>query len=560
MSSKKPIPKAHIVRRASQILFFLILPGLFTQILTSLKSIVTGISSGTFSVQGNMFDMLLLASAILVSAFAGRFFCGWMCAFGAYGDFLAAAGKKLKIKHIEVPELLDKGLKSIKYVLLGGLVVFVWGLQIVTIPSGVNPMEAFGLIFSFGNLPDFSLLIASFLTGSILLAMISIVSLFIPRFFCRYLCPTGALLAAGSLSRILHIRKNRDACGKCTLCSYTCPMQIPLYQADKMRSGECIQCAECVNVCPRKNCRMEVNAAAAAPIAAGVVAVSSMTGLYYIGTFAADTIGSPSSAVSVSTTDGSTVSDTASSNSGAYADGTYTGSGTGFRGTTTVTVTVQNGEITDITLNSKNDDDQYFNRAWDKITALIISSQSTDVDAVSGATFSSNGIMEAVADALKGHENITISTENVTVSTSSAAAEQTTQTTAETAPAAADASQTGSADSSSASAVIAGLSDGVYSGTGTGLRGETQVDVTVKGGKITDIAVVSYQDDQEFFTRAESGVVAAILSAQDPDVDAVSGATYSSNSIMEAVASALGISYENTNSQIQQNFAGGSRH
>lgn len=571
MSNIKKANKTHIFRRATQILFFFILPGLFTQILTSLKTIVMSVSAGTFGVQANLFDILILASVILVTFFAGRFFCGWMCAFGAYGDFLAAVGGKLKIKRIKVPEIRDKFLKSIKYFVLAGLVIFVWGFQLVTIPSGISPMDAFGMLFSFTAVPNFSLIASSFLSGTVLLAAISVISLFIPRFFCRYLCPTGALLAVSSLARILHISKRREKCGKCSLCSYKCPMQIPLYKTDKMSSGECIQCAECVIGCPQKNCRMEINATAAAPVVAGMITVASITGLYYLGTFTSDALGSTSVAAAASsdTAASSASLNTSVSSSGAYEDGTYTGSGNGFRGTTKVTVTVQNGRITDIALLSKNDDAQYFNRAWDTIIALIISGQTTTVDAVSGATFSSNGIMEAVADALKGHEtvSVTLSSADTQASaagssgqTASQSAVSSSQSSVSTQSTAAETAAGSSAGSSPAAAVIASLADGVYEGSGTGFRGETQVKVTVKDGKVTDIEIVSYQDDQQFFSRAQSGVIASIVSSQDPDVDAVSGATFSSNGIMEAVANALGISYENTNSQQQAAQGQGGGH
>lgn len=77
--------------------------------------------------------------------------------------------------------------------------------------------------------------------------------------------------------------------------------------------------------------------------------------------------------------------------------------------------------------------------------------------------------------------------------------------------------------------------------------------VTVSGGKITDITVESYEDDEQFFSRAESTVIDEILSQQSVNVSTVSGATYSSNGIMEAVADALGISFDNPNSSSGQN-------
>ena len=84
--------------------------------------------------------------------------------------------------------------------------------------------------------------------------------------------------------------------------------------------------------------------------------------------------------------------------------------------------------------------------------------------------------------------------------------------------------------------------DGVYTGVGEGFRGTTEVQVTVEDGYIADITVLSFRDDQEFFHKAQSAVINAILTEQTADVSAVSGATFSSNSIMDAVADALGAS------------------
>ena len=93
--------------------------------------------------------------------------------------------------------------------------------------------------------------------------------------------------------------------------------------------------------------------------------------------------------------------------------------------------------------------------------------------------------------------------------------------------------------------------DGTYEGSGTGLRGETLVEVTVQGGQITAISEISKQDDDQFFYRAWDTVTEEIIAAQSIEVDAVSGATYSSNSIMEAVAAALDLTFENPNSTLQ---------
>ena len=242
-------------------------------------------------------------------------------------------------------------------------------------------------------------------------------------------------------------------------------------------------------------------------------------------------------------------------------DGTYTGSGTGFRGETTVDVTVDSGVITDISITSAADDAEYLNKASSAVISEIISGQTTDVDTVSGATYSSKGIIAAVENALSssGSESQTSGQ-----STSDSAAAQTTQETdtqqasgTQETENAAESGSTASADAAESASLSAltDLKDGTYTGSGTGLRGETDVTVTVSGGKITDITIDSYQDDQQFFERAESTVVQEIIDNQSVNVDAVSGATYSSNSIKEAVANALSVDY--TPSTIQNEGHGG---
>ena len=97
---------------------------------------------------------------------------------------------------------------------------------------------------------------------------------------------------------------------------------------------------------------------------------------------------------------------------------------------------------------------------------------------------------------------------------------------------------------------LAEYADGQYTGTGNGFRGATQVQVTVEGGRIVDITVLSYQDDGQYFSRAQSSLIEAIINAQSVDVATVSGATFSANGILEAVADALDLDFTNPNSSL----------
>ena len=97
---------------------------------------------------------------------------------------------------------------------------------------------------------------------------------------------------------------------------------------------------------------------------------------------------------------GTTLADDSTAETSSLADGTYTATAYGYDGDITVTVTVSNGKITAIEASSEEEDQWYFEQAEKTVIAEIIASQSCEVDAVSGATFSSKGIMEAAAGAV----------------------------------------------------------------------------------------------------------------------------------------------------------------
>ena len=199
-------------------------------------------------------------------------------------------------------------------------------------------------------------------------------------------------------------------------------------------------------------------------------------------------------------------------------DGVYTGSGSGFSGTITVQVTVAGGKITAIQIVSSSDDAAYLNRAQAVIPS-VIAAQSTSVDTVSGATYSSKGILMAIHNALV-------------------------QATGGLAQAVAPAASSGTSSSKPHTTITTvtptnGYADGVYLGEGEGYEGPMTVRVTVFGGKVTSIELVSSMDDEPYFGRAWATVPGRIIAAQTTSVDAVSGATYSSEGIRDAVNNAL---------------------
>ena len=336
---------------------------------------------------------------------------------------------------------------------------------------------------------------------------------------------------------------------------------------------------KCVDACVKNNAKTNT-----IPAVSGAAAAAALIGISYIGT-----ISQPVLNTDAVQTDTSEV--TEQSISGKYKDGTYTGSAYGYRGQTTVSVTVSGGMIININTESYEDDREFFERAENKVIPEIISAQDVQVDTVSGATFSSKGIINAVENAL-GDQLL----QGITESSTSESSESTDQESSETndervkrifsterhhkkheeetyyehedqnsaeesseqeeeaeisqSPADeenSDIEEQEKTEQSTASSDAA-LEDGVYTGSGTGFRGTTTVEVTVDNGKISNITVTSYQDDKQFFSRAESGIISSIISSQSTDVDTVSGATFSSNGLIEAVSDALGREFTNPNS------------
>lgn len=430
---KRKIPVVRIVRAVSQILLFLFLPGLYISAFSGVKQIVLSILHHSFY-PVTLLPQIVAALVVLpVTFLLGRFFCGWMCAFGSLGDFIYETVAKIRGRKPRIGEKADRALKLVKYIWLALLVWIVW-VSGSTAFAAANPWDAFGMLLTVGKAPAIVFVLTNLLPAFLLLVGILIGSAFVQRFFCRYLCPLGAIFAVFSKARVTEIRKTRTSCGNCRACTNACPMGIALYQKDVCRSGECIDCMACVAACPRGNAELIVSKSSVRPIVAGATVTAAIAGLYYAGSFSADLLGtnavaasgtSSSAQSSVSSqavssrstvsTSGSaasqsaqfptvnTSSQSASSSAAAskYKDGTYQGSGTGFRGgTTTVSVTVQGGKITSVRVVSTEDDQQFFERAYSSVTQSILSAQTSQVDAVSGATYSSRGIMQAVANAL----------------------------------------------------------------------------------------------------------------------------------------------------------------
>ena len=212
---------------------------------------------------------------------------------------------------------------------------------------------------------------------------------------------------------------------------------------------------------------------------------------------------------------GSTTTPTTEVPEGGYKDGTYQGSGTGFGGTITVQVTVSDGKITAVDILSASGETGSYFASAQGVVSKVLSSQSPNVDAVSGATYSSNGIIQAVQNALSQAGNSDSATPAATPTPTPKPAKKPKKDTS------------------------VSYKDGVYEGQAEGFDGTVTVKVTIKNGKIKKISNTN-TDTPEFFNKAWKTIKSNVISRQSTSgIDTVSGATFSSNGILGALSQAL---------------------
>ena len=490
MSKKEFIKNKRInwIKVVIQILSIVLIPGLFEGEFAAVGNIVSCIYKGNISWESVKDSVWMLVATVPATVLVGRFFCGFFCSFGAVQDFLWFGAHRLRVllPRKESMKRADQILKFVKYAVLLYFIIFIWSG--VTAVKTAGPWQVFGQYLSFGHWPGLKPLLS---VGGVLLLLIFIGSLFVQRFFCRYFCPMGAIYSLISQASFLPIEKPRESCGKCHLCTSKCSMGMDLTKKERIAGEECISCQKCVSWCPKGNAHLRSRYGVL--IGVGVTCITIMVSQFLI----AGNLTREKTADSVEkTAENDAV--------GNFQDGIYTGNGEGYRGTMSVTVKVANGKITELILDDYVDDKSYMERAKNKIFQEMIGSQNTDVDTVSGATYSSKGLIEAVNKALGKGE-----------------------------------------DEDREAFIEAGrfpdLTDGIYTGVADAFRGDVEVQVTVENQKVKDISILSYCDNEEYFFKAAPIVIQQMKDEQSLNVDAVSGATYSSNGIIHAVANALEI-------------------
>lgn len=357
---------------------------------------------------------------LIATLVGGVYFCGWVCPYGSLQDLFSKLGKKLGIKKIKMPKAIQFYLKYLRYIIL--ICVMIITLDIIFTIMGYDPRVNFlAILGGTGTTIIAIIIIISFL----------LISLFFERPFCNYFCMEGAKYGLISSFRFITFKRNTSTCINCKKCDKACPMHIEVSTTEHVSSIGCINCFQCASTCPVENTltygpiefnantkkrylKLATLATIIAIIAGGYWFIrnqltddTASQSQYRNGKTDKDTTRSEASSTPDSSSKNAMSSDEATTVNEAVGeakgieDGVYEGIGDGFKGEMTVEVTIENEMITNISVIDHKDDYKWFNRANNIIPDSIVESQSTDTDVVSGATYSSQGIIEATKDALQ---------------------------------------------------------------------------------------------------------------------------------------------------------------
>jgi polyferredoxin len=192
--------------------------------------------------------MFLFIAFVGMSVLLKKAFCSWLCPVGTLSENLHKFGKKIFGRNLRLPRWADIGLRGLKYLLLGFFVFVIGGMSTEMLAGFMQ--TPYGLIADVKMLNFFR---EMGLTALMVIGVLVLLSMLVENFWCRYLCPYGALLGLTSLLSPVKIRRDAEACIDCAKCAKACPAHLPVDQLVQIRSAECSACMICVAACPAEN-------------------------------------------------------------------------------------------------------------------------------------------------------------------------------------------------------------------------------------------------------------------------------------------------------------------
>jgi polyferredoxin len=189
--------------------------------------------------------MFLLIAFLTISWLLRKSFCGWLCPIGAISEWLWELGRSTFRRTWRLPKWLDLPLRGLKYLLMGFFLYAVASMSVEGIRAFLE--GPYGLVADIKMLNFFRYISIG---GAITVALLVVVSVFVQNFWCRYLCPYGALMGLAALVSPLRVRRQPDLCIDCGKCATVCPSALPVDRLIQIRSAECTACMHCVAACP----------------------------------------------------------------------------------------------------------------------------------------------------------------------------------------------------------------------------------------------------------------------------------------------------------------------
>ena len=192
--------------------------------------------------------MFLFMAFLLMSLVLKKAFCGWLCPVGTFSEFLWKIGRKVFRRNFALPRWLDRPLRGLKYLLLGFFLFIIGSMSAEALDDFMHAPYALvadvKMLNFFRNMG---------LTAILVIGILILLSVLVQNFWCRYLCPYGALMGLASVVSPLKIRRDVEACIDCGKCARACPSQLPVDQLVQIRSAECTACMACVAACSSEN-------------------------------------------------------------------------------------------------------------------------------------------------------------------------------------------------------------------------------------------------------------------------------------------------------------------
>jgi polyferredoxin len=204
------------------------------------------VTSGSFIQKIHSASFILMGLGFVVALLFGSIFCGYICPFGSFQEWLGKLGRKLFPKKYNriVPGKLDRVLRYLRYVLLA-VIVYQTARTAQLMFQNIDPYYA---LFNF-----FTGEVA--VAAYIILGVVVLLSLIVERPWCKYLCPYGALLGLFNPIRLFKLRRSAESCISCRKCDIACPMNIEVSKHKNVGSLQCITCHQCTSAsaCPIEN-------------------------------------------------------------------------------------------------------------------------------------------------------------------------------------------------------------------------------------------------------------------------------------------------------------------